>query len=355
MIVVVSLLGHRKTEISQSILIELLDVSKYYGSQPAVRHLSFQVHKGEVFGLIGTSGCGKTTTLKMINRLVEPSEGTIIVDGKEVAAMEPEILRRQIGYVIQNVGLFPHYTVRENIETVPNLLDWDDHQIESRSKDLLQLVGLDHETFADRLPDSLSGGQQQRVGLARALAVNPSIILMDEPFGALDPITKKQIRREVSTIFTEIDKTIVLVTHDVFEAIEMCDRLCLLDDGVVQQIGTPKDLIFKPANDFVDSFFESDRFRLELLSVMISDILESSEKSELYWSPPLDKKKEKDDLIDPKTSLYEVIEKIEKATAENTVVIHRIDGQVTDSLNFSNLFDRFQQFKKSLKAEDSDG
>lgn len=333
-------------------MIELQDVSKYYGESPAVQNLSFRIKRGEVFGLIGTSGCGKTTTLKMINRLIEPSEGSVLIDGSKITFQKPEILRRHIGYVIQDVGLFPHYSVRENIATVPRLLQWGDRQVKSRSRELLQLVGLDPDTFEGRRPDSLSGGQQQRVGLARALAADPPILLMDEPFGALDPITKRHIRRDISQLFTQIDKTIVLVTHDVFEAFEMCDRLCLLDQGKVQQIGTPKELLFQPANDFVTSFFQSNRFQLELLSVSISEILEAEEKSELYWSPPVSD--EESDNINGKATLYEIIDKMERSAEENSVIIHRIDEQVIDSLTFSNLFDRFQQYKKKLKSGKND-
>lgn len=334
-------------------MIELQDVSKLYGDQPAVQKLSFRIESGEVFGLIGTSGCGKTTTLKMINRLVEPTDGHIFIDEKEITSQDPESLRRSIGYVIQDVGLFPHYSVRENIETVPKLLEWDDRRIQYRSSELMQLVGLDPETFSDRRPDSLSGGQQQRVGLARALAADPSIILMDEPFGALDPITKHQIRREVRSLFDQIDKTIVLVTHDVLEAFELCDRLCLLDDGTVQQIGTSKELIFQPANNFVDSFFESDRFQLELMSISIGELLKARESSELYWSPPLNEKD--DDKLDKQTTLYQVVAEMEEGNADNIAVIHRIDGQVVDTLSFSDLFARFQQFTKRLKSGGSHG
>lgn len=342
-----------KYSIGPDILIELKEVSKYYGDEQAVAGLSFCVEEGETFGLIGTSGCGKTTTLKMINRLEEPTSGTIKIDGEEHTARSPEQLRRRIGYVIQDVGLFPHYSVRENVETVPRLLRWDDERIRSRSNDLLQLVGLNPDTFAGRRPEALSGGQQQRVGLARALAADPSIILMDEPFGALDPITKRQIRKEVSSIFERLNKTIVLVTHDIFEAFEMCDRLCLLDDGVLQQTGTPKELLFQPSNTFVNSFFTSDRFQLELLSISLKDITgREEEETELYWSPPLT---DHDRNIDPAASLYAILEKMQSEGSENTAIIRRVSGKVTDSLGFTDLLSRFQQHKRSLKSGGDDG
>lgn len=327
-------------------MIELQNVTKSYGDEAAVQDLSFHIKKGETFGLIGTSGCGKTTTLKMINRLVEPTSGTITIDGQDIASQDPQTLRRNIGYVIQNVGLFPHYSVKENISTVPRLLDWDDRKVNTRSDELLQLVGLEPETFAHRKPDSLSGGQQQRVGLARALAADPSIILMDEPFGALDPITKQRIRREVNQLFTEINKTIVLVTHDVFEAFEMCDCLCLLNDGTLQQKGTPKELIFQPVNDFVDQFFASDRFQLELLSVRLVDLLEpTKETEELYWSPPL---AGEEDTIGMETSLYHIVEKMGRDKQANTKLIRRADESVVDSLSLTDLLSAFQQFKRSM-------
>lgn len=328
-------------------MIELQDVSKYFGGAAAVRDLSFHVKEGETFGLVGTSGCGKTTTLKMINRLIDPSSGSIFVDGQQVKSQKPESLRRSIGYVIQDVGLFPHYSVTENIATVPKLKGWDDRRIQSRCEELLELVGLHADEFAHRKPDALSGGQQQRVGLARALAADPPIILMDEPFEALDPITKREVRAEVQRIFSEINKTIVLVTHDVVEAFAMCDRLCLLDDGDVQQVGSPQELLFRPANNFVDSFFASDRFQLELLSVNISEILETEPNSELYWSPPLEE--EQEDEIDRDRSLYGIIEEMEKRAHDNVAIIHRVDGQTIDSLGFSDLLSSFRQYRNQLK------
>jgi len=217
------------------------------------------------------------------------------------------------------------------------------------------MVGLAPETYAHRQPKSLSGGQKQRVGLARALAVDPPIILMDEPFGALDPITKQQIRAEVSDLFDKINKTIVLVTHDVFEAFELCDRLCLLDDGKRQQIGTPQELLFHPANDFVDSFFASNRFQLELLSVKLSDILRNGNgEVELYWSPPL-KGDQGDDNVDLDQSLYAILEDMEQSQHENMAIIHRVDGQVIDSLSFTDLLDQFQQYKRRLKQRGENG
>lgn len=256
-------------------MIEFQNVSKYYRNNPAVCGLSLHIEEGETFGLIGTSGCGKTTTLKLINRLVDPTSGNIRVNGKDNGSVPLAELRRSIGYVIQDGGLFPHYSVEENIAIVPHLLGWNEDEIQSRNRELLEMVGLEADTFAARMPGSLSGGQQQRIGIARALAADPPIILMDEPFGALDPITKREIRSEVTQIFEHISKTIVLVTHDVFEAFEMCDRLCLLDEGKIQQVGSPKELLFRPVNDFGRSFFEDNRFQLEMYSITIGDIYQT--------------------------------------------------------------------------------
>ncbi|MDZ7658696.1 ABC transporter ATP-binding protein [Fodinibius sp.] len=334
-------------------MIRLRNISKIFDDQTkAVNDISFHVKKGETFGLIGTSGCGKTTTLKMINRLVEPTSGLIKIDGKDVTSQKPEVLRRRIGYVIQDIGLFPHYTIKENIATVPSLLDWDIERIQARVKELLELVGLSPNTYADRLPQTLSGGQQQRVGLARALAADPPIILMDEPFGALDPITKREIRGEVRKLFEQINKTIVLVTHDIFEAFEMCDRLCLLDDGILQQVGTPRELLFNPANNFVDSFFASNRFQLELLSIRLSDVLTENNslgERELYWSPPLSEEHTYHQIEEDKP-LYNVLEEMEQSRESNIKIIHRIDGKVIDSLGFSDILNRFQTYKKQLKT-----
>lgn len=255
-------------------MIQLEEVSKIYeDSVRAVDKLSFTVREGEVFGLIGTSGCGKTTTLKMINRLVSPTSGSIYINNKDVQNQRPEMLRRDIGYVIQDVGLFPHYSIQENIAVVPRLLGWEDKRVNRRSDELLELVGLDPSQFAHRMPDALSGGQQQRVGFARALAADPAIILMDEPFGALDPITKEQVRGEFKSLLNQINKTIVLVTHDIAEAFDLCDRVALMDLGRLQQVGTPKELLLSPANKFVSSFFDVNRLELEMQTITLGDIL----------------------------------------------------------------------------------
>ena len=236
---------------------------KQYHGRPVVDNLSFSVAKGEVLVLLGTSGSGKSTTLRLINRLIEKDAGKIMVDGEDIEASAPYMLRRKIGYVIQNIGLFPHHTVAQNIGTVPKLLSWSHHRINTKVTDLLRQVNLPL-TLADSMPHELSGGQQQRVGIARALAADPSLMLMDEPFGALDPITRHQLQTEFTQWKKQLNKAIVLVTHDVVEAFQLGDNICLLDQGRVQQLGKPKDLLFKPANSFVTTFFDQHREQLDL-------------------------------------------------------------------------------------------
>lgn len=259
-------------------MIELQNITKIYpGDVRAVDNVSLKVRKGEILGLIGKSGCGKTTTLKIINRLIEPTDGSILVDGENVLDKNPQDLRRSIGYVIQHIGLFPHMTIRENLETVPKLLNWTEDKIQKRCLELMELIGLDPDDFLDKMPDQLSGGQQQRIGLARALASDPPVVLLDEPFGALDPITRENIREEFTRLQARIQKTMVMVTHDIFEAFELCDRICLLDKGKLQQVGKPAELLFHPENEFVKTFFDSNRFLLELSILNLQDVIHYAE------------------------------------------------------------------------------
>ena len=249
-------------------------VSKTYpGGVNAVRNLSMEIMEGETLVLLGTSGCGKTTTLKMVNRLIEPTAGRILVEDMDIMNQDPIELRRKIGYAIQHIGLFPHMTVAENISIVPHLLSWSLEKIFGRVDKLLTMVGLEPEEFRNRYPAQLSGGQRQRIGVARALAADPPIILMDEPFGALDPITREQLQNEFIELQSEIKKTILFVTHDVFEAVKMGDRIALLDAGSLQQLATPAEFVEKPANEFVDSFLGQHRFQLSLLTKTIKAIM----------------------------------------------------------------------------------
>lgn len=245
-------------------MIELLGVSKHFGNTAAVKEVSFTVQEGETMVILGTSGCGKTTTLKMINRLIEPDSGKILINGQSASDEKPEMLRRKIGYVMQNIGLFPHYTVAENIAVVPKLLNWPASQIKSRTHELLEKLHLSPDCLT-LFPQELSGGQQQRVGLARALVADPAILLMDEPFGALDNVTRTNIQIEFKALEELKRKTIVMVTHDVQEAFELADRICLMSKGEIVQIGTAQDLLYRPVNAFARQFLDGARIVLEFL------------------------------------------------------------------------------------------
>ena len=256
-------------------MIEFRGVSKSYpGSQePVVRDLSLEVPEGEICVLVGPSGCGKTTTMRMVNRLIEPTSGEILIDGEPNTAMSATALRRKIGYAIQEIGLFPHRTIRENVCTVPRLLEWDRKRIDDRASELLSLVGLDPEQYGERYPAELSGGQQQRVGVARAMAADPPVMLMDEPFGAIDPITRERLQDEFLRLQEEINKTIVFVTHDIDEAIKMGDHIAILaEGGSLAQYDTPERILTEPANDFVASFVGGDRVLKRLSLTRVSEM-----------------------------------------------------------------------------------
>jgi osmoprotectant transport system ATP-binding protein len=250
-------------------MIRFENVVKKFGDTVAVNDLSLDVNEGEIVMLLGPSGCGKTTSLKMINRLIDLTSGTITVEGQDVSQVEPVQLRRRIGYVIQQSGLFPHMTIGDNISAVPRLLGWKKERIRERVHELMDLIGLEL-AFADRLPIELSGGQQQRVGVARALAADPPVLLMDEPFGALDPITRLRLQEELLRLQGVVRKTIVFVSHDVEEAIRVGDRVAILNvGGVLEQFNTPAEVLGHPANDFVAGFLGKDRQlrRLSLIKV----------------------------------------------------------------------------------------
>ena len=252
-------------------MITLTELTKQYPNapHPAVDHLSLTVPEGEVCVLIGPSGCGKTTTMRLINRMIEPTSGKIELMGRDVTHMDAVELRRGIGYVIQQVGLFPHLTIAQNIATVPHLLGWDEKRTTARIDELLDLVALPPETYRSRFPRDLSGGQKQRVGVARALAADPPVMLMDEPFGAIDPITRTRLQDEFLRIQQRLKKTIVFVTHDLDEAIRMGDRIVILNDGKIVQYDAPERILAHPANAFVEAFVGEDRAlkRLSLYTV----------------------------------------------------------------------------------------
>lgn len=327
-------------------MIELQQVTKIFDSPVrAVDNVSFTVEEGELFGLIGTSGCGKTTTLKMINRIVEPSSGMILINKKPVDVQPPEQLRRNIGYVIQNVGLFPHYTIRENISIVPKLLNWDQQKIDRRCDELLNLVGLDSSGYAGRMPEALSGGQQQRVGFARALAADPEVILMDEPFGALDPITKEGIQSEFKKLLKEINKTILLVTHDVSEAFNLCDRVALMDRGSIRQIGTPKELLLNPANEFVSSFFDVHRLELEMQTITLQDVL-TVEDGTAHAEPNDSLAVKLTDTVADVLNRHEISD-----TSDDLLSIRDSDGRIVAYLRADDLLSGFNKVRKKIREE----
>src|SRR4051794_6012398 len=252
-------------------MIRLDRVSKRYDDGTmAVEELSFDVPAGAIAVLVGPSGCGKTTTMRMINRLVEPTSGRILLGGEDVTRADAVKLRRSIGYVIQQVGLFPHQTVQDNVATVPRLLGWDRRRTRDRAEELLRLVGLDPAVHARRYPHQLSGGQRQRVGVARALAADPPVLLMDEPFGAVDPIARDRLQEEFLRLQRELAKTVVFVTHDIDEAVRLGDRIAVLSEGgVLEQYDTPSTILSRPASEFVASFVGSERVlrRLSLTTI----------------------------------------------------------------------------------------
>lgn len=243
-------------------MIEVQSLTKRYDGKTAVDAISFEAKEQEILVLLGTSGCGKTTTLKMINRLIEPDSGTILINGKSIRDQQAEQLRMGIGFVMQHAGLFPHYSIRQNIAVVPKLLQWNAKKIEQRTHELLEKLHLPEDVL-NRYPQELSGGQQQRVGIARALIADTPVLLMDEPFGALDTITKADIHAEFKSLNELKNKTTVLVTHDVQEAFELGHRIALMDKGKIIQIGTRKEIIYQPKNSFVSDFFAENRLLLE--------------------------------------------------------------------------------------------
>jgi osmoprotectant transport system ATP-binding protein len=248
-------------------MIDIGHVSKAYDGRIVVDDLSLVVPKGAFCVLLGPSGCGKSTTLRMINRLIDFDSGAISVGGEDVRAIPPEALRRRIGYVIQSTGLFPHWRIADNIATVPRLLGWDRGRIEARVVELLMLLRLDPDTYRNKFPHQLSGGEQQRVGVARALAADPELLLMDEPFAAVDPITRDALQAEIARIHRETGKTILFVTHDIDEALRLATVIAILDHGRLAQLGTPLDIVENPQSEFVRDFIGAPGIGLKLLSV----------------------------------------------------------------------------------------
>ncbi len=262
-------------------MIRFENITKAYGQNTVVSNISFEVNRGELVVLIGPSGCGKTTLLKIINRLISPTSGDVFIDGQSIFQQNLIRLRRNIGYIIQQTGIFPHMTVRQNIEIIPKLQGYSKDQIAAKSIELMEMVGLDPREYLDRYPHQLSGGQQQRVGVARAFACDPEIILMDEPFSALDPPTRIQLQEELAEIQSKVKKTIVFVTHDMDEAIKIADRICILNDGKIVQYDTVEEIMKHPADEFVAEFMGKNRIwsspeYIRAQDIMITDPVRSS-------------------------------------------------------------------------------
>ena len=316
-------------------MIEAKNITKKFKQQTAVDNISFKVEEGENFVLLGTSGCGKTTTLKMLNRLIEPTSGSISINQKNIQQQNAETLRRNIGYVLQNTGLFPHYTVAENIAVVPNLFKWNKEKTKARVEELMSKLHLSKEYY-NAYPNELSGGQQQRVGLARALAADAPVLLMDEPFGALDPITRTHVRNDFKNLEEFKKKTIVLVTHDVQEAFELADRICLMDKGKIVQTGTTTELLFKPANDFVKTFFEEQRLQLEYKSVTLQILWQFlNDDASMHSSSK---------KISAAKNIWQVLELL---NANNMETIAVKNNSAIKKINYASLMNAFSQYKKA--------
>ncbi|GAA0308207.1 osmoprotectant transport system ATP-binding protein [Gracilibacillus halotolerans] len=313
-------------------MITLKNVYKQYDDGfEALKNINLTCEDGEITVLIGPSGCGKTTTLRLLNRLINPTKGKVLIDDKDISEINPVTLRRSIGYVIQHIGLFPHMTIASNIGVVPRLLKWDKQSITKRVDELLDLVGLEPETYRSRYPSELSGGQQQRIGVARALAAEPSIILMDEPFSALDPISREQLQDELVRLQKEIKKSIVFVTHDMDEALKIADKIILMKDGEIVQQGKPEELLRRPANDFVKNFIGQKR---------LEKVEEIPVAKEVMIRKPV--------TTYPRRGLAEAMNAMEKKQVDTLVVIdeeHQLKGYVS-------IYDVLREYQDENKRVD---
>ncbi|BCJ53646.1 hypothetical protein Asp14428_51210 [Actinoplanes sp. NBRC 14428] len=306
----------------------------------AVGDISLEVRAGELAVLIGPSGCGKSTVLRMLNRLIDPSKGRILIDGQDIAAQDPVELRRHIGYVIQNVGLFPHQTIRTNVGTVPRLLGWDKKRTRARAEELLELVGLDPKRYGGRYPHELSGGQRQRVGVARALAADPRVLLMDEPFSAVDPIVRGRLQEEFLRLQETVRKTIVLVTHDIDEAVRLGDRIAVLaEGGRLLQYAPPAELLSEPASEAVSEFVGSDRGVRRLAVTKVREIMRPVGRIEEIERLP---------TVDADGTLYDALAAMLTSDALNVVAVE--DGTPVGTVSRSSLFDVPQQKKAPATA-----
>lgn len=283
-------------------MIKFKNISKKFRDNKVLSNVSFEINEGQLVVLIGASGCGKTTTLKMINRLIKPTSGEIYIDGEDISTKDVIELRRNMGYVIQQTGLFPHMTIKDNIEIIPKVQHKAADEIKARTYELMEMVGLDPEEYLDRYPTELSGGQQQRVGVARAFATDPKIILMDEPFSALDPITRLGLQDELLNLQKQLKKTIVFVTHDMDEAIKIADMICIMDGGSIVQYDTPENILKNPVNEFVESFVGKNRIWtspefIKAEDIMIESPVTCSEHTSLFKAVEIMRSSKVDSLM----------------------------------------------------------
>lgn len=339
-------------------MIEFKNIKKSYKSKIILENFNLSIDSGKLVVLIGASGCGKTTLLKMINRLISITEGEILINGKDINKMDPIKLRRGIGYVIQQTGLFPHMTVKENIEIIPRLMKISERKIEKKTIELLNMVGLDPNEYLYRYPAELSGGQQQRVGVARAFATDAEIILMDEPFSALDPITRTELQEQLFNIQKEYNKTIVFITHDMDEAINIADMICILKDGKIIQYDTPENILKNPENDYVEEFVGKNKIWakpefIKAEDVMINRPATVSIKRSLLQAREIMREKTVDSLliVDKEGMLlgYVTLSDIQKIDNKSILVgevMRRSPEYVTEDTNLLDLLEKFTGLKR---------
>lgn len=339
-------------------MIEFRNVKKSYKSNTILENFNLNIDSGDLVVLIGSSGCGKTTLLKMINRLIETTSGEILVNGKNIKEEDPIKLRRSIGYVIQQTGLFPHMTVKENIEIIPKLMGKADGVIDKKTNELLNMVGLDPEQFSDRYPVELSGGQQQRVGVARAFAADAEIILMDEPFSALDPITRTELQEELFNIQREYKKTIVFVTHDMDEALNLADKICILKDGEILQYDTPENILKNPAGPYVEDFVGKNKIwsKPEMIraeDVMITNPVTVNPKRNVLQGIQIMREKKVDSLLatDKTGKLlgFVTLEKIQKVENKKALIEEIMSSDpacVCEDMSLPELLEVFNNLKR---------
>jgi len=335
-------------------MLEFKNIHKSFKNQTVIKEISFTVNKGEFVVIVGQSGCGKTTTLKMINKLIAPTSGNIYLNGKDILKEDTIKLRRNMGYVIQQTGLLPHMTVGENVGIIPRLEKWTEDDINKRTIELLEMVGMDPKLYIDRYPCELSGGQQQRIGVARAFATNPDIILMDEPFSALDPITRNQLQDELFNLQQEYKKTIIFVTHDMDEALKLGDRICIMKGGSIIQFDTPEEILNNPADDFVEEFIGKNRIWqqpgfIKAKDIMITEPITTSGNRTVLQALEIMKANKvdslliinRDDKLEGIITIKDIIRNYKGSLKVNTIMgteikTVNIDDSLVDILNLMN-------------------